>query len=281
MSQATVLRGLLASGETLVMPDAYDPVSARLIESLGFRAVQCSGFSMALAVCCPSEAELGFARNLALTTAIIKAVGIPVMADGEDGFGDVSVMPETIRAYARAGVGGINLEDQVLGAPGPRRVLDREVATTKLRAAREAACAEGVPDLVINARTDALPAGRTPQEGLREAIERANLYLEAGADLAFVTGVATLEQVKVLVQEVRGLLSIAAGMPYNLASLSLSQLRDCGVARVSLPSLAIYSSLGGMARSLRTVRDTGGFEAVAGEGIAASGLEAAAALLVG
>ena len=91
---------------------------------------------------------------------------------------------------------------------------------------------------------------------------------------------ATLEQVKVLVQEVRGPLSIAAGMPYNLASMSISQLRDCGVARVSLPSLAVLSSIGAMTRSLRSVRDTGGFEEVMADGIAC-GMEVVTALTGG
>ncbi|MBM3476771.1 MAG: isocitrate lyase/PEP mutase family protein [Armatimonadetes bacterium] len=278
MSQASELRKLLASGETLVMPDAYDPLSARIIEKLGFKAVQCSGFSMALAACCPSEAEFGFERNLSATEGIVGAVRIPVMADGEDGFGDASVIPETIRGYVRAGVAGVNIEDQVLGVPGPRRVIDREPAVEKLRAARKAAAAEGEPDLIINARTDALTVGDSPDAALREAAERANLYLEAGADLAFVIGVATLEQVRFLVREVDGPLSIAAGMPYNMGQMSIAQLRDCGVARVSLPSLAVFSAIGGMMRSLRYVRDIDGFHELVADGII-SDMDQVAALL--
>src|SRR5512136_849421 len=108
MGKASELRQLLKSGGTLVMPDAYDPISARLIERLGFKAVQCSGYSFALAACCPSEAVFGFERNLALTKAIVEAVEVPVMADGEDGFGDPPVVAETVRAFVRAGVAGIN-----------------------------------------------------------------------------------------------------------------------------------------------------------------------------
>ena len=277
MSQATELRKLLASGETLVMPDAYDPLSARIIEKLGFQAVQCSGFSMALAACC-SEPEFGFERNVSATEGIVKAVSVPVMADGEDGFGDASAMAQTIEGYVRAGVAGINIEDQVLGVPGPRRIVEREAAVAKLRAAREAANAEGAPDLIINGRTDALTASDSPEAGLREAAERANLYLEAGADLAFVIGVSTLEQVRFLVREIDGPLSIAAGMPNNMEQMSIAQLRDCGVARVSLPSLAIFSAIGAMMRSLQSVRDADGFEAVAADGIVC-GMEQVGALL--
>ena len=257
MSQAAALKTLLCSGETLVMPDAYDPLSARLIERLGFAAVQCSGFSMALAACWPSEADFSREQNLAVTRAICETVAVPVMADAEDGFGGVGEIPETVRLYAAAGVAGMNIEDQVLRESGPRRVLPREVAREKVAAARAAALACGVPDLVINARTDALAVD--PATGLDEAIVRGNLYLAAGADLVFVVGVNTLEQVQALVAGLQGPLSIAAGLPSNLTAFSVADLRAAGVARVSLPSLMIFSALQAMRRSLESVRDTDGF----------------------
>jgi len=259
MHAATVLKQLLSSGETLVMPDAYDPLSARMIEKLGFPAVQCSGFSMALAVCCPSEAEFGRERNVAATAAICQAVTVPVMADAEDGFGDAAVVAETARLYLQAGVAGLNLEDQVLGVPGPKQLVPREAAAAKIRAARQAAADAGVPDLVINARTDALTAGPSREEGLAEAATRANLYLAAGADLAFVVAVATVEEARRLVGEVQGPVSIAAGMPYNLG-LSVAELRECGVARVSLPSLMVFAAIRAMMDSLASVRQTDCFD---------------------
>lgn len=265
MHPSTKLRELLTNGETLVMPDAYDPLSARIIQKIGFSAVQCSGFSMALAACVASEAAFGLARNLAATTAIVQAVDVPVMADGEDGFGDVSAIPSTIQAYIRAGVAGINIEDQVLGVPGPRQIIALDEATAKLQAARHAASEAGVPDFILNGRTDALAASTSPDQGLADAIVRANAYLEAGADLAFVTGVDELEQVKRLVREISGPVSIAAGMPTNIGSLSVAQLRDAGVARVSLPSLLIFSSIKAMLRSLQSVQETGGFDSIVGE----------------
>jgi len=123
MSKASELRRLLNPGHTLVMPDAYDPLSARIIEKLGFKAVQCSGYSFALAACWPSEAEFGRDRNLTVTAGIANAVSIPVMADGEDGFGDVTAIPSTIRDFIQAGVAGINIEDQVLGNPATKQVI--------------------------------------------------------------------------------------------------------------------------------------------------------------
>lgn len=260
MHPATILKSRLASGGTLLMPDAYDPLSARLIQKLGFEAVQCSGFSMALAACWPSEAEFSLEQNLEVTGAICRAVTVPVMADAEDGFGGVERLPEVVAAYVAAGVVGMNIEDQLLRAPGPKRVLARDVAAAKIAAARAAAVAAGVPDLVLNARTDALAVD--PAGGLDEAIARGNLYLETGADLVFVVGVTTLEQVRALVAGLQGPLSIAAGLPNNLQAFSVADLRAAGVARVSLPSLVIFSALKAMRRALESVRDTDGFAEV-------------------
>ncbi len=251
------LRELILAAETLVMPDAFDPLSARIIEKLGFAAVQCSGFSMALSAMRPTEADFGLEANIAASRAIAAAVEIPVMADGEDGFGDAAAVASTIRAYIAAGVAGVNLEDQVLGKPGPKRVIAREDMIAKIRAARAAAGAAGNPDLVINGRTDALMVTADRQAGLREAAERANAYLAAGADLAFVVGVASMDEVAFLMRELHGPLSIAAGMPYNLQTLSLAALRAAGVARVSLPVVAVLAALQAMTAALGSIRDTG------------------------
>jgi 2-methylisocitrate lyase-like PEP mutase family enzyme len=268
MGKASDLRRLFDSGGTVIMPDAYDPLSARIIERLGFKAVQCSGYSFAMAACWSSEAEFGRQRNLAVTTDIVDAVDIPVMADGEDGFGDVTAVPATIHAFVKAGVAGINIEDQVLGNPAPKQVISRDDAVEKIKAARSAARDEGDPDFFINGRTDALAAATRTEQGMRDAIERANCYLEAGADMAFVIGVTTLEEVKLLVKEIKGPLSVAAGLPNNIRNFSLAQLRDCGVARVSLPTMAVFSAVAGMIRCLESVRKCDGFTEVASDDLA-------------
>ena len=269
-NKSAVLRELLTASDTLVMPDAYDPLSARIIESLGFKAVQCSGYSFALAACCPSEAAFGFERNLALTKSIVEAVGVPVMADGEDGFGDPPVVDQTVRAFIRAGVAGINLEDQVLGQPGPKRVVDRGRMIEKIKAAREAARLEGCPELVINGRTDALSAAADRNEGLNESIARANLYLDAGTDLAFITGVATIEEVKTLVHGIHGPVSIAAGLPNNIHNMSVAELKACGVARVSLPMVAVFAAIQAIGRTLGAVRDSQDFSLILHENLLCS-----------
>lgn len=274
------LRELIQAEDTLVMPDAFDPVSARIIERLGFKAVQCSGFSMAVAAVLPTEADLGIEANLGLSRAIVNAVEVPVMADGEDGFGGPEVVADTIRAYVQAGLAGINLEDQVLGQPGPKRVVAREVMIEKLTTARKIAKQSNNADLVINGRTDALAVASDRQVGLKEAAERANAYLGAGADLAFVTAVATMEEVRRLVREIQGPVSIAAGMPYNIRTMSVKALKDAGVARVSLPAVAILSVVRAMTDTWRSIRDTEDFADILSKS-QVCGMEDIAALLKG
>jgi 2-methylisocitrate lyase-like PEP mutase family enzyme len=249
------LRELILAKETLVMPDAFDPISARIIESLDFKAVQCSGFSMAVAAVRPAEADLGMEGNLNMSRAIVNAVNVPVMADGEDGFGGPETIAATIHAYVEAGLAGINLEDQVLGQPGPKRIVACDVMVEKLTNARKAAKKSNNSELVINGRTDALAVASDRQAGLKEAVERANAYLAAGADLAFVTAVATMDEVRFLMSKIQGPITIAAGLPYNIRTLSVKALKDAGVARVSFPAIAIFSAIRAMTDNLRSIRD--------------------------
>ena len=124
----------------------------------------------------------------------------------------------------------------------------------KIMVARETAETENCTDFVINGRTDALKSTEDRFEGLEIAIDRANQYLEAGADLTFITYVETLNEVKTIMKEVKGPVSIAAGMPYNIPNFSINDLRNCGVARISLPTLLILSSLNTLNKSTEYIK---------------------------
>ena len=265
MNRSAELKVLLSAKETLVMPDAYDPVSARIIEQAGFKAVQCSGYSFSVAACRKEEIDIGLAENLALTAAIVQAVGVPVMADGEDGFGGVEQIPKTIEGYVKIGTAGVNLEDQVLDRQPGARVVDAAVMQEKITTAKKAAKAAGNPELVVNGRTDALKTFASKEDGLKEAIRRGNLYLEAGADLIFVTGVSTLEEVGMLVKGIQGPVSIAAGMGNNLQAFSINDLKELGVARVSLPTIAICASIKGVLQAMEGLK-SGVFTGLVQEG---------------
>ena len=265
MNLRATLRDLLRTQRPLIMPDAYDGLSARLIEMIGFKAVQCSGFSMALASRAIPEARLGLEDNLKITRDIVQAVKLPVMADGEDGFGPPARVFETVGAYIDAGIAGINIEDQVLPPTEPKRVVDVSVMKEKIRAAREAAAAKNAADLVVNGRTDVLAARTDRKAGLLEAVERGNEYV--GADLIFVVGVNTIEEARQLVRGIRGPVSIAAGLPNNIGTMSIRELRECGVARVSLPSIAVLAAAQAVRRTLSMIYRDGTFDEVMQQGL--------------
>ncbi len=263
------LRELLETERPLVMPDAYDAVSARLIEMAGFRAIQCSGFSMALASRAVAEPKLTFGENLEITRRIVEAVRVPVMADGEDGFGGPERVFEAVAAFADAGAAGINIEDQLLGTPGLKAVVDSSLMVEKIRAAWEGAESRSAGSFVLNARTDALSVMPDRQVGLHEAICRGNEYLDAGADMVFVTGVRTIEEARELVLQVKGRVSVAAGLPDNISAMSIKDLRTCGVARVSLPTIAVLSAVEAVRHTLSILRESEDFTELARQGLLA------------
>ena len=245
MNQSRSLKKLLLSGKTLVMPDAYDPISARLIEKSGFKAIQCSGYSFSIALARQKEIDISRSENVEITRRIVNAVEIPVMADAEDGYGCGDDLKKTVNMFMEAGVAGLNLEDQILDNANGVCIIDELDMVEKIHITRETAEKNGNMDFIINGRTDALKSLSDREKGLNLAVERANVYLEAGADITFIPYVETLEEAKTLVNQIKGPMSIAIGMPYNIKNLSIKNLKDLGIARVSLPTLLIYSSLKG------------------------------------
>ena len=253
--KSKILKELLNSGETLIVPDAYDSISAKLIENAGFKAVQCSGYSFSISAGYRQEIEVTLDENIELTRRIAESVDIPVMADAEDGYGGPEVVIDTVERYIEAGVAGLNIEDQIPDGKSKLSIIDADLMVQKIMVARETAEIKDCPDFIINGRTDALKSTDDRSEGLEIAIDRANQYLEAGADLAFVTYAATLDEVKQITKEVKGPVSIAAGQRYNIDNFTINDLRKLGVARVSLPTLLILSSLQAINNSLKYLNE--------------------------
>jgi PEP phosphonomutase and related enzymes len=249
------LKKLIFARKTLVMPDAYDPLSARLIENSGFKAVQCSGYSFSIVAAMKKEINISRQDNIHITGKIVDAVDLPVMADAEDGFGSPKVVFETVKMFIDVGAAGLNIEDQKLDNDKEIRIINEELMIEKIYAAREAAEAAEIPDFVINGRTDALRSSENHEDSLNIAVERANIYLNSGADMAFIPYVETLEEVRTLNKEIKGPISIAAGMPYNINNFSIEDLENIGVARVSLPTLLIYSSMKSINKSLNLLKN--------------------------
>ncbi len=255
MVLSELLKKYIESGETLIVPDAFDPLSARLIEMAGFKAVQCSGLSISISSCCEKESEITFEDNLSMTKKIVDAVNIPVMADGEDGFGGSEDVYATVQKFMQAGVSGINIEDQILSGPDEGGVIDLELMSDKIKSARQAATDYGDRHFIVNARTDVMNTITDRPEAVGAAIERANRLLDSGANMAFITYVNTVEELGKLSAAVRGPLSISAGVPYTSPEYTIRDCRELGISRVSLPTALIFSAIGGMQKTLMELWD--------------------------
>ena len=270
MNKSQRLRELILAESTLVMPDAYDALSARIIEQAGFEAVQCSGYSFALSYCYAKETDVSFEENVEKTKRIADAVSVPVMADGEDGFGDGEILEAHIRKYIEIGAAGANIEDQNLRGEGEGKLITESRMLDKIRCVRRAAVEALNADFVLNARTDALASCDDRRKAQGIAIERANRYLEAGATLCFVTHINTLDELKLFAREVQGPLSVAAGVPYNITAFSVMDCCELGIARVSLPTIAVLSSIKALFDVMRSVRDTKRFDDLLAKGMVLS-----------
>lgn len=263
MNRDMILKQLLNSGQTLVMPDAFDPISAKIIEYVGFPAIQCSGYSYSISKGYKNEKDIDLKINLSITKEIVDAVSIPVMADGEDGYGSGCDLKRTLKEFINIGVSGINIEDQCHNfVSNGLKITEKSSMLKKIRDAINAKNDLGRNEFIINARTDALLSLDNRREAQKLAVDRANSYLEAGADICFVTYAKTLEEVKLFAKEINGPISIAAGLPYNINEFTINNCIELGIARVSLPTFMILNSIEYMIKNLQIVKDTGNFTQV-------------------
>lgn len=261
MNKYKRLKELILSDETLVVPDAYSGLTARLIEFSGFKAVQCSGYSFSVSKMYKDESLITLDENLSISSEIVKAVEIPVFADGEDGYGSDIVFENNIQKFMDVGISGINIEDQNIWCPFyNEKVLPIDQMIEKINIINRLKEKNGLPDFILNFRTDILGTFEDRKRGLSEAINRANLYLDAGADISFITNVKTKDEIRLLKKEINGPISIAAGLAYNIDNYDINDCREIGVSRVSLPSTLLLSSIKSQLDSLDMLNRSGSFK---------------------
>ena len=239
MSVRKKLRELLAQPGLTLMPGAYDALSARIIEAQGFEAVVAGGYAAVGSMLAQPDTGQSNMRDYADHYArICAAVAVPVYVDGDTGFGGVNNVRQMVRAFEAAGVAGLFIGDQTFPnrcgyLPG-KQVIPVEQMLAKVKAMLDA---RSDPDLLICARTDAAGV-----EGLDAAIERCQLFMEAGADMAKPQGVDAIEDIKRLKREVPGpqmaTISQAAGSKHR----DLAELEAAGVTAVSFPSIALFAA---------------------------------------
>ncbi len=189
------LRELIERPRILVMPGAYDALTARLVEGAGFEALYLSGAGVSYThLARPDIGLVTVDEMLRRAESICEAVRVPVLADGDTGYGNAINVARTVRAFERAGLSGIQLEDQSFpkrcGHLDGKEVVPAEEMAGKIRAAVDARASE---DFIVVARTDALAT-----DGFDEAMRRLRLYAECGADVLFADGIATPEHLAAL-----------------------------------------------------------------------------------
>lgn len=242
----------------LLLPNVWDPMSARLFVHAGFSALATTSGGLAWALGYPDGEAAPWTELVAATQRIVSTVQVPVTADIEAGYG---ATPQEVATHVaeiiRAGVVGINLEDGLRGSGALIRSM--EDATARIRAAREAAAAEGVP-IVINARSDLYHLEHYDERSrFTETVARCKSYLMAGADCVYPFGLRDLGVIAEVVSAVGAPVNITgrAGMP------GATELERLGVARVTIASAPALVTMAAIMTLAKELRDTGNFEMLA------------------
>ncbi len=239
MSVRTKFRELVGRGRLVLMPGAYDALSARIIEAQGFEAIIAGGYAAIGSMLGQPDMGQSNVRDYADHYArICAAVNVPVYVDADTGFGGVHNVREMVRAFEAAGVAGLFFSDQAFPnrcgyLPG-KQIVPVEQMLARVKAALDA---RRDPQLLIVARTDAAGVA-----GVNEAIARCQKFIEAGADCAKPQGIDAIADIRRVIREVPGphfaTISQAAGSKHR----SLAELDEAGVATVSFPSVALFAA---------------------------------------
>lgn len=263
MRTTTRLRELLARPDALVIPGAYDALSARLIVQAGFPAVYMTGFGTSASVLGqPDVGLLTMSEMVSRAAALASVAGdVPLLADADTGYGNPLNVRRTMREYERAGVAGLHIEDQVwpkkCGHMEGKQVIAMEEMVQKVRAAVDA---RQDPDFVIIARTDA-----NAVTGLEDALRRGQAYREAGADVIFIEAPRSMEELRAIGQAFRGM-----PLLFNWAEsgktplLSLSDIQTLGFTLVIFPVSLLFAATHAMLALLELLK-TGETPAAYGE----------------
>ena len=253
MSTRKTLKTLVNARRGAIVPGAFNALSARVIEDLGFEAIYITGAGVTnMNLGLPDQGFMGLAEIAEATSRIRNAVGLPLIVDMDTGFGNALNTYHSVRILERAGADCIQLEDQVApkrcGHFSGKEVISTEEAVSKIKAACDA---RTDPDFMIMARTDAAAT-----HGFEAAVERAMRFAEAGADILFVEAVTKAEEIRALPQR-RGppqLMNMVIGGRTPI--FGAEELGTLGYGIVLYANAALQGALAGMQKALTVLRDT-------------------------
>jgi 2,3-dimethylmalate lyase len=244
------LRELLNGNEMLVAPFVYDCLQAKIAERVGFQAVYMTGFGTAAARGFPDLGLLTMSEMVQNVRAIAQAVRVPVICDADTGYGNPINVWRTVREYEEAGAAALHIEDQVwpkkCGFLAGKQVIPCEQMVPKVRAACDA---RRERNFVIIARTDALAVN-----GWDDVVQRCHAYREAGADLLFVDGIRTLDDLKTYASKLAGL-----PLLYNGALLPIAETARYGF-KLNIHTSSLMAAYVHFRDSLRELKETGQLE---------------------
>ncbi len=252
MSTRKRLKQLVETRRGLIVPGAFNALSARVIADLGFQAVYVTGAGVTnMWFGMPDQGFMGLAEIADHTARIRDAVDVPLLVDADTGFGNALNVVHTVRTLERAGADCIQLEDQVApkrcGHFSGKEVIGIDEAVGKIKAAVDA---RRDPDLLIMARTDAAAT-----HGFEAAVERAQRFAEAGADILFVEAVTQADEVRALPQRLAKpqLMNMVIGGRTPI--FDAEQLGALGFGIVLYANAALQGAVAGMQKALTVLRD--------------------------
>ena len=256
MSQTGKLRRLLAGPDVLVMPGCYDAISARLIERAGFPVAFMGGFAVAAArIGAPDTGLISYAEMVDQGRNICSAVSIPVIGDGDTGYGNAINVKRTVRGYAQAGFACVMIEDQVApkrcGHTRGKQVVGREEALSRIKAAvdaRDSLRDEGA-DILIMARTDA-----NATDGIEEAISRVRKFHDIGADVTFLEAPKSEAEMRRYCADVPGPKMANMVEQGDSPFLPPAKLRDIGYKLALFPITLMLAGVRAMEETLETMK---------------------------
>jgi 2-methylisocitrate lyase-like PEP mutase family enzyme len=257
MTDRRAFRRMVEAPEILVLPGVFNGFSVRLVESAGYKAAAISGAGL-------SENLLGWAdrgiltfdENLRACSALVECSGIPLLADADTGYGNALNVHFVTRAFEKAGLAAISIEDQVwpkrCGHLEGKRVIPAREMVEKVKSAVDA---RRDPDFLIRARTDAAAT-----DGIPEVIDRLNMYAEAGADIVFADALLSVEDIRTVAQNVSKPLAVNMGLGLmergTTPLLTPKQLQALGAATVSYARMLSTAALRGMMNALEAFAPT-------------------------
>lgn len=252
MSTRKQLKSLAEARRGLIVPGAFNALSAKVVEDLGFKAIYITGAGVTnMWFGMPDQGFMGLAEIADHTARIRDAVSVPLIVDADTGFGNALNVRHTVRTLERAGADCIQFEDQVApkrcGHFSGKEVISTEEAVSKIRAAVDARQDQ---DLLIMARTDAAAV-----HGFEAAVERAQKFAEAGADILFVEAVTTAEEIRALPQRLAKpqLMNMVIGGKTPI--FNATDLGELGYGIVLYANAALQGAVAGMQKALTVLRD--------------------------